>query len=162
MPKMTEINKSVTVAGLISSIKPPEKQNDVKKILQLLKKYSKDIHVWGDNIIGAGKMLYQSKSQKPYTWFQCGVAPRTSNISVYLGMTTKLTSAAVAKVGPTCSHGVGCLYIKSLADVKLKELEALLKKAFAVKEFVAPGAKSSPKPSPKGAMKVKKRPGKKA
>ena len=23
--------------------------------------------VWGDNIIGAGKMLYQSKSQKPYT-----------------------------------------------------------------------------------------------
>ena len=45
MPKMTEINKSMTVAGLISSIQPPEKQNDVKKILQVLKKYSKDIHV---------------------------------------------------------------------------------------------------------------------
>ncbi|CAL1151083.1 unnamed protein product [Cladocopium goreaui] len=166
MPKMTEINKSMTVAGLISSIQPPEKQNDVKKILQVLKKYSKDIHVWGDNIIGAGKMLYQSKSQKPYTWFQCGVAPRASNISVYLGM-TPLSSATVAKVGPKCSHGVGCLYIKSLADVNMKELEALLKKCFAVKEFVAPGAKpakpSKPlKPEGKGAMKVKKRPGKKA
>jgi hypothetical protein len=45
MPKMTEINNSMTVAGLISSIQPPEKQNDVKKILQVLKKYSKDIHV---------------------------------------------------------------------------------------------------------------------
>ena len=55
----------------------------------------------------------------------------------------------------------------SQADVNMKELEVLLKKAFAVKEFVAPGAKpakASPK-SPKegkGAMKVMKRPGKKA
>lgn len=49
----------------------------------------------------------------------------------------------------------------------MKELEALLKKCFAVKEFVAPGAEpakpSKPlKPEGKGAMKVKKRPGKKA
>jgi hypothetical protein len=27
---------------------------------------------------------------------------------------TPLSSATVAKVGPKCSHGVGCLYIKSL------------------------------------------------
>ena len=46
----------------------------------------------------------------------------------------------------------------------MKELEALLKKRFAVKEFVAPGAKPAKpsKPEGKGAMKVKKRPGKKA
>ena len=67
MPKMTEINKSVNVAGLLSSIEPAEKRNDVKQIVQVFKKYTKDIHVWGDTIIGAGRMLYQSKSQKPYT-----------------------------------------------------------------------------------------------
>eukprot|EP00438_Fugacium_kawagutii_P030641 Skav206316 [mRNA] locus=scaffold4961:5162:6028:+ [translate_table: standard] len=73
---------------------------DVKKLLQLVKKYSKDIHVWGDSIIGAGKLLYQSKSQKPYTWFQCGIAPRTSSISLYLH-TVPLTTASVAKAPET-------------------------------------------------------------
>ena len=32
------------------------------------RKYTKDIHVYGDDIIGAGKLFYASKSQKPYTW----------------------------------------------------------------------------------------------
>jgi len=128
------------------------------------RKYTKDIHVYGDDIIGAGKLFYASKSQKPYTWFQCGVAPRTSNISIYLGM-SPLSSAAVKKVGPKCTHGVGCLYVKSLADVNMKMLEQLVKKAFSVKEFIAPGAKFSKdtKPSSKSVAKtVLKRPAKKA
>ena len=40
----------------------------------LVQKYK----VWGDNIIGAGNMLYQSKSQKPYT--QLGAIPHRDTL----------------------------------------------------------------------------------
>ena len=142
MVKMTEINKSITVSSLVAKTTPAEKRADVSKVLQIFKKFTKDINVWGDGIIGAGKLMYQSKSQKPYIWFQCGVAPRKTSVSIYLGLNTKLTSEVVAKVGPTCSHGVGCLYFKTLADVNMKALELLIKKSFAVKEWRAPGAKA--------------------
>ncbi|CAK9055168.1 Uncharacterized protein SCF082_LOCUS29860, partial [Durusdinium trenchii] len=121
----------VTVAGVLSKIQPAERREGVKKIVQIFKKHTKDLKIWGENIIGAGKLWYQSKSQKPYTWFQCGVVARSSAISVYLS-TAQLTSAMVTKIGPKCKHGVGCLYIKSLADVNMKELEQVVKKGFSV------------------------------
>ncbi|CAE7631624.1 unnamed protein product [Symbiodinium pilosum] len=94
MPSMTEITKGVTPQKLLSGVQPEEKRADMTKILAILKKHSKEIHVYGGSIIGAGKMLYQSKSQKPYTWFQCGMAARASNITMYFGCIFKLSNQA--------------------------------------------------------------------
>mmetsp|Transcript_15549 Transcript_15549/g.36639 ORF Transcript_15549/g.36639 Transcript_15549/m.36639 type:complete len:170 (+) Transcript_15549:89-598(+) len=152
MPSMIEVTKGLTPDKVLSGVKPDTKRSDMTKIISIFKKHTKEIHVYGGSIIGAGKMLYQSKSQKPYTWFQCGVVSRASNITMYFGCIFKLTDAAVAKIGPKCTHGVGCLHFKELADVKLPALEALMRKAFAVKEFRAPGAKAPV------AKAVKKRP----
>ena len=85
MPSMTEITKGLTPQKLLSGVQPESKRSDMAKILSIFKKHSKEIHVYGGSIIGAGKMLYQSKSQKPYNWFQCGVAARASNITMYFG-----------------------------------------------------------------------------
>ncbi|CAE7568106.1 unnamed protein product [Symbiodinium natans] len=144
MPSMTEITKGLTPQKLLSGVQPESKRSDMAKILSIFKKHSKEIHVYGGSIIGAGKMLYQSKSQKPYNWFQCGVAARASNITMYFGCIFKLSDQVVKKIGPKCTHGVGCLHFKSLAEVNLAELEALMKRAFVVKEFRAPGAKAPP------------------
>ncbi|CAE7246111.1 unnamed protein product [Symbiodinium sp. CCMP2592] len=142
MPAMTEITKGLTVQKLLSDVQPDSKRADMSKIVAMFKKHSKEIHVYGGSIIGAGKMLYQSKSQKPYNWLQCGVAARASNITMYFGCIFKLTDKEVKKIGPKCTHGVGCLHFKSLEEVNLTALEALMKRAFAVKEFIAPGAKA--------------------
>ena len=140
MVKMTEVNKELTVAKLLAGM-PSERRKEIAKIVSIFRKYSKDVKVWGDSIIGAGKLWYQTKSQKPYWWFQCGVASRASSISVYLGV-SQLAKSDVAKIGPKCKFGVGCLYLKSLEDVDLKQLELAIKKAFSIKEVKAPGSES--------------------
>ena len=52
--------QSITSCGRCLNSRPTIEQASSRK-------YTKDIHVYGDDIIGAGKLFYASKSQKPYT-----------------------------------------------------------------------------------------------
>lgn len=56
--------QSITSCGICLNSGPTIEQASSRK-------YTKDIHVYGDDIIGAGKLFYASKSQKPYTLLDC-------------------------------------------------------------------------------------------
>ena len=83
--------------------------------------------MWGENIIGFGDYHYVYETGLENDWFQIGFSPRKQNISIYLtgGLPDESLLAELGKY----KMGKGCLYIKSLKDVKPDVLETLFKRA---------------------------------
>ena len=86
--------------------------------------------VWGDYfIIGFDSYDYQRKNSKHwFKWFKVGFAVRPNRITLYLTTDLDAFSDELDQLGPH-TRGRGCLYIKKLAQVDMKVLESLIKKA---------------------------------
>ncbi len=81
--------------------------------------------MWGSSIIGFGTFRYAYASGKEMDWPLIAFAPRKTNIVVYLTPGYSENNALLANLGKYRT-GVGCLYIKKLADVNLDVLEQLV------------------------------------
>lgn len=117
----------------LKTIEPQTKQKDSVILLELFQKVTKEKPVmWGSSIIGFGKYHYQSeKSTQHGDWPLVAFSPRKQNLTLYI-LHGNTNASAFAKLGKyTTSSGMGgCLYIKKLADIDLKVLEALIKTSF--------------------------------
>jgi hypothetical protein len=81
--------------------------------------------MWGPSIVGFGSYSYQYDSGRAGQAPLVGFAVRGREMVVYLYMDTPEQAARLARLG---KHRVGkvCLYLKRLADVDVKVLEALV------------------------------------
>jgi len=70
--------------------------------------------VWGTAIVGYGAIAHQGSRVKQATWPVVAFAPRRTELVLYLN--TELEAALFEALGPH-RRGVGCLYVKQLADV---------------------------------------------
>lgn len=125
----TVTNKSVS--KFINSIENEGRREDAKALLKIFKEATgKTPKIWGDNfIIGFGKYKYKRKGGKQeYEWFNCGFAPRKSNITIYLTCDLSKMESFLKKLGKH-SHGKGCLYIKKLDDIHLPTLKKMIAKS---------------------------------
>jgi hypothetical protein len=88
--------------------------------------------MWGPSIIGFGSYHYIYESGRQGDMPLAGFSPRKAATVLY-GMTGFSESEALlAKLGKHTTGG-GCLYIKKLADVDQKALEALVLRSVAAK-----------------------------
>ncbi len=106
-----------------------QRQAESRQLIDLLRSASgKDPVMWGTSIIGFGTKHYKYPSGREGDMPQIGFSPRKTALTFYLGNLNRFDTQ-FAKLGPY-KTGVGCLYIKNLADIQLPVLTELLTASF--------------------------------
>jgi hypothetical protein len=123
----------VSVATFIDGLPDQSKRSDAKQLVKLMQSATGEkATMWGPSIIGFGSYHYKYDSGREGDMPLIGFSPRKAALVLY-GMTAVSNSGALlAKLGQHTT-GKGCLYIKKLADVDHKALEALMLKSVAAK-----------------------------
>jgi hypothetical protein len=86
--------------------------------------------MWGPSIIGFGSYHYKYDTGREGDMPVVGFSPRKPATVLYGMRGSSESEALIAKLGKHTT-GKGCLYIKKLADVDQKVLEALVVKSVA-------------------------------
>lgn len=121
----TKVNDA-SVTKFLNSVADEQKRNDCFEILKLMKQVTKEEpKMWGASIIGFGSYHYKGKSGREGDWMLTGFSPRKQNLTLYLMGGFEAHTDLLNKLGKF-KTSVGCLYIKSLADVDRKVLKELV------------------------------------
>jgi len=124
----TKPNK-VSVEKFLKSIKDEKKREDSFKVLELMKKITKeDPIMWGPSIVGFGKYHYKYASGREGDWFLTGFSPRKQNLTLYIMSGFKRYNELMKKLGKH-KTGSSCLYINKLEDIDMKVLKELIKES---------------------------------
>ncbi len=95
--------------------------------------------MWGPSIVGYGTHHYVYETGREGDTCAVGFAARKPSLVLY-GLFHHEKSAdnieAAAQLGPH-THGKGCVYIKSLADIDAALLGAMIKRAYAARNNVS-------------------------
>jgi Domain of unknown function (DU1801) len=121
----------LSVAAFIDALTDQSRRADAKTLVKLMQKAAGEKpKMWGPSIIGFGSYHYMYDSGREGDMPLIAFSPRKAATALY-GMTGFDGSEAfMAKLGKHTT-GKGCLYIKKLADVDQKVLEAMAIKSVA-------------------------------
>ena len=84
--------------------------------------------MWGPSIVGYGDRHLKYESGRELDWFDVGFAARKQALTLYLNSGFEGYGDLLGRLGPH-STGVGCLYVKRLADVDSGVLAELLRRS---------------------------------
>jgi hypothetical protein len=114
-----------SVAGFIARIRDAERREDCKVLVRMMKQATGQApRMWG-SMIGFGNYHYQYASGHEGDCFLVGFASRKPDLVIYLQCGLPAVKSLLAKLGKHRT-GVGCLYVRRLADVDLRVLEKLV------------------------------------
>ena len=121
-----------SVDAFIDALEHPQRRDDARVLLDVFKRVTGEQPVmWGDSMIGFGTYYYKSeRSTQEGDWFITGFSPRKTALSLYVLTGFSDQSELLDALGPH-KKGVGCLYLKNLADVDTKVLERLIAHTYA-------------------------------
>ncbi len=121
----------VSVAAFIGKLMEPTRRMDAKILVEMMQRATGEKpKMWGPSIVGFGCYHYKYDSGREGDMPLIAFSPRNA-ASVLYNMTGFSDSAGLlAKLGKHTT-GKGCLYIKKLADVDQKVLEAMVAKSIA-------------------------------
>ena len=126
---MAELKTKQTKASVekfLNSVKDEKKREDSFKILELMKKITKEEpKMWGPSIIGFGNYHYKYASGREGDWFLTGFSPRKQNLTLYIMSYLEKHKDLLKKLGKH-KTGKGCLYINKLVDVDMNVLKELI------------------------------------
>ena len=126
---MAEIKTKPTGASVeeyLASRASPEQLKDCKAIMAMCKRVTKQQpRMWGPSIVGYGSYTYRYDTGHSGEMCLTGFAVRGKELVVYISTETPEQLDLLARLG---RHRTGkvCLYLKRLADVDVKVLEALI------------------------------------
>lgn len=115
-----------SVEEYLASRASAEQLADCKVIMAMCKRVTKQPpKMWGPSIVGYGKYTYTYETGHSGDACVVGFAVRGRELVVYLCVDTPEQADRLTKLG---KHRMGkcCLYIKRLADLDVKVLEALI------------------------------------
>ena len=115
-----------SVEEYLASRASPEQLKDCKAIMAMCRRVTKQRpYMWGPSIVGYGTYTYRYDSGHSGDAPLAGFAVRGRDVVVYVNVESPAQAALLAKLG---KHKMGkvCLYIRRLADVDPKVLEALI------------------------------------
>jgi hypothetical protein len=125
----TKINKA-SVEKFLNSVKDDQKRQDSFKILEMMKKITKEEpKMWGPGIVGFGKYHYKYASGHEGDMCIAGFSPRKEALTIYILPGFEKYDSLMKKLGKF-KTGKSCLYIKRLDDVDAKVLEKLIVSSF--------------------------------
>jgi len=119
---------NVSVSAFIDTITDQDRRADAKALVKLMQKAAGEKpKMWGPSIIGFGSHHYVYDSGREGDMPVIAFSPRKAATVLYgLGS----AEALLPKLGKH-TRGKGCVYIKKLADVDQKVLEAMVFKSVA-------------------------------
>lgn len=121
----TKLNKA-SVEKFLNSVKDGQKRQDSFKILEMMKKITKEEpKMWGPSIVGFGKYHYKYASGHEGDMCIAGFSPRKEALTIYILPGFEKYDSLMKKLGKFTT-GKSCLYIKRLEDVDTKVLEKLI------------------------------------
>lgn len=124
----TKVNNA-SVDKFIKSIKDERVRDDCYKILDLMKKATKEEpKMWGTSIVGFGSYHYKGASGREGDWMLTGFSPRKQNLTIYIMPGFGEFVDLMKKLGKHTTS-VSCLYIKKLEDIDTKVLKELVSKS---------------------------------
>ncbi len=124
--QVTEVSVETFLAGVDSDVR----RKDALALCQIMERLSGEPpRMWGPSIVGFGVRQYRYESGREGETLKVGFSPRKpATVLYYLGPVEN--DPLVASLGKITT-GKGCVYVKSLADIDLKVLEALILRALA-------------------------------
>jgi hypothetical protein len=121
----------ISVAAFIDALADPIRRADAKALVKLMQSVAGEKpKMWGPSIIGFGSYHYRYESGREGDMPLIGFSPRTAATVLYNMIGFSDSAALLTKLGKHTT-GKGCLYIKKLADVDQKVLQALAVKSIA-------------------------------
>jgi Domain of unknown function (DU1801) len=121
----------LSVAAYIDAVTDPARRADAKALLKLMQSAAGEKpQMWGPSIIGFGSYHYKYESGREGDMPVIAFSPRKAATVLY-GMTGFSEAAALLAKLRKHTTGMGCLYIKKLADVDQQVLEAMMVKSLA-------------------------------
>ena len=122
---------TMSVPTFLDACTDEAQRTDAKTLAKLMQRVTgKKAAMWGSSIIGFDSYHYTYESGREGDMPIVGFSPRKAANVLYGTIGFDGAEALLAKLGKHTT-GKGCLYIKKLADVDMKVLETLLKKAVA-------------------------------
>jgi hypothetical protein len=126
MAKQKTIPTRVRVNDFIAAIADERRRKDCRTLLKLMREATGAKPVmWGPTIIGFGQYHYRYASGHEGDCFLAGFSPRKQALSVYIMAGFDGFPELMNKLGKY-KTGKSCLYVKSLDDVDLPTLRALI------------------------------------
>ena len=117
------------VDDFINSLSDAQQAEDSKELMKLFNRVTgKQSIMWGDAMIGYGKINLKYASGREVEWFEVGFSPRKGKITLYVTFDASELTSHFPKLGKY-KTGKGCIYINKLADVDMSELEKLVARA---------------------------------
>jgi Domain of unknown function (DU1801) len=118
---------NVSVTEFLDAIADEARRRDCYAVLEMMKEVTNaEPKMWGPSIVGFGSYHYKYDSGHEGDSCITGFASRKDSLVLYLMGRDEKFEAQLVKLGKYKS-GKGCLYLKKLADVDLKILQALIK-----------------------------------
>ncbi len=122
---------TISVPAFLDACADEVRRADAKALAKLMQKVTGNKpSMWGPSIVGFGSHHYIYESGREGDMPIVGFSPRKAANVLYGTIGFAGADALLAKLGKYTT-GKGCLYIKKLADVDVKVLETLIKKAVA-------------------------------
>jgi hypothetical protein len=121
----------VSVESHIAAIKNEEQRKDAQSLVVLMRKITRqEPRMWGPSIVGFGSYHYQYASGHEGDSALAAFAARGRELVVYIEADFEGRDILLARLG---EHKTGkvCVYIRRLAHVDLKVLEALVAQSIA-------------------------------
>jgi hypothetical protein len=121
----TKLN-TASVGKFLNSVKDKQKREDSFKILDMMKKITKEEpKMWGSSIVGFGSYHYKYESGHEGDMCMAGFSPRKESLTIYILPGFEKNKSLMEKLGKF-KTGKSCLYIKRLDDVDMKILNKLI------------------------------------
>ena len=123
----------LSVTAFIEALTDETKRGDARALVKLMQSATGEKpKMWGPSIIGFGSYHYKYETGREGDMPLTGFSPRKAATVLYALAGSGDSEALLAKLGKH-TIGKGCLYIKKLADVDQKVLEALVVKSVAAR-----------------------------
>jgi hypothetical protein len=114
------------VDAYLASKASPEQLADCKAIMAMCQRVTRELpRMWGPSIVGYGSYTYRYESGRSGEACLVGFAVRGKELVVYLLAESPEQGELLQKLGKH-KMGKACLYVKRLADIDSKVLEALI------------------------------------
>ncbi|MEK7315462.1 MAG: DUF1801 domain-containing protein [Candidatus Eisenbacteria bacterium] len=127
--KTKQTMKSVT--AYLATIEDADRRRDCRTVSAIMKSITKAApKLWGTSIVGFGTYRYVYASGQEGDWPLTAFSPRKQNLTVYIMPGFARYPALMKKLGKF-KTGKSCLYLKSLDEVDLPTLKALIKESVA-------------------------------
>ena len=128
MAELKTKKNAASVEEFLQAVPEEGQRADAFRVLEILREVTgEEPAMWGTSIVGFGQAHYKYASGREGDWFLAGFSPRKGNLTLYFTSQFEKFAPYLERLGKH-KTGVGCLYIKRLADVDegvLRELVAV-------------------------------------